>query len=823
MGWRTIRVGIAALGVALGLGAVGQAQEPFYAVRVDPTSADAHVIAHPDALVDERPFWLQAERYIGQPGLCRSAEDGPARVTALDFTASYQSLAVTGFSSALAWFTDQGLYPFGSITLDAVDPRAPAGYPIFCQEAQDLDSDPLDGKLRPIFFSFQQSVNLTRAYLFANVTAPGNGPRDDRRVILGAGFTLAELWDYGRRAASGNEELGPNWLHTAAYDALTIAAARANGHTFYDDYENIEQRLPFLQGAYHQRLSQPDDANGLLQTETTSGAFIRFVMERHVTDRWATLDPLLTRAATSDDPMSAIDAFIDSQDGDMRGLEHAFPAFVADQASLGYLYEQYDSVLTSERWLEDNFGGCEDVIISEVSPTGTRTLTVEPYAARCVRLQARAEHAAWNGKVHLRTQLSGAPVGDERINRVFVSGAGFGKGPVETGLVSACYTNVDEDGNGRSCILTPSTQGTDADQSLQRYYSFALEERAPDEQQWFLMLVSYVPDRGQHAGSPAFPAVDVELTFSADTVIGDPGDLADMGSSGEFELIDMATASLNHGSKIGLAPISAGLSGTATDQNSILDGTATPVDGGLIEQMMAGADSLLQFVDEAGDSVGFVLTDPSILTSGFTGRTTEFAAVVSKEGYIGIPDPDAESSIEIIENTPDTLHFIAEDGFCMVPQDQYVQLLQQTNGDLCEAAERVSARSEATLAFPPTRRSETKIEAVETEEFRALRQFRIDRINERMGQQFNLGAPGGAAPTRGPNQSPTGPSNPSANPVGERPVLQSCPIRDAAEACDCSCEANTCLQSLISTGAATAQDRSCRLTCGRAWMQCPTP
>lgn len=822
MAWRATIWAVVFLGLSLSPTFSALAQDRFYTVRINPETADAPVAGYTNPEVNGESFWLRAESYVNQEGYCRAASyDGPDRVTNLAFTTIFAALSRSGFSGALPWFEQEGLYPFGEISLDVADPRAPDGYPIFCR-LRTSSEDQGRGSLRPVFFDFEADLESNSAYVFARMQAPEEDQQDMARVLLGASLTLAELWDYGRRAALDTTELGPEWLHLAAYDALTVASAESADRLYFDAYDEIEHRLSFLQGAYHRRLAQPD---GGIDFDVSSGAFIRFLIENHMRDGWANLDPLLNSALDVDDAMSGIDAYVDSQDEDLRGLEHAFPAFVAYQAS--HFTDRYsDTSVTAERWLDDNFGGCETVRISELSPAYRHSLQVEPYAARCLILRAEAESTAWHGDAHLRTQIVGAQTGDDRINRVFVSFAGLGDGPLDEAAEGACSTNVSEDGDGRTCIAEPSAQGTNSEGLMQRYYYFSIGERTPDQSPWIVVLLSYVPERGSNGGSPDFPGVEVELAWSLDTVIGDPGELVDVGPSntGEFDLYDVSTASLNHGTKVGLAPISSALSDVSTSQENILDGRATPVDGGLLQMSMAAADTLLQFVDEAGNGFSLILNDASILETGYTGTTDSFASVVSRDGYIGIPDPDAESRIEIIENTPDTLHFIAEEGFCMLPQDEYLQRVQQTNGDLCEAAQRITARGQATVAFPQTRRAETMIEAVETEEYRALRDFRLQRIYEAAGIQPRPEGPETPPGSSGPGQGngPGGGLDVTPNPNGDSPIM-ACRVRDANNQCDCSCEANVCLMSQMAAATATAQERSCRLTCGRSWMQCPGP
>lgn len=791
-----------------------EAQDQFYTVRTDPTLSDDHVAAS-NPQIDDKPFWVAAERFVNSYGFCKRATDeGPDRVNTLNLSEVYSQISVAGFGENLGWFKAQGLYPFGNIGLEIDDPRAPRDYPIFCTLSPNTTPERKDG-LRPLFYDYDLNANDTKAVFMATVQASEETLSDRRRIFLGTGWALGRLWEFGSRIQA-DVEAAPPWLLVGAVDALAVVSTDAAGRLYHEDYDDIRNRLPFLAGDYSERLTNVKDEEG---EDQSRGAFVRYLIEHQMSDDWQKLQPMLAAAGEDEFPVAAVHDFVNANDGDLlRGLEHAFPSFAAYQASLGF-DAPYNEAVSAKRWLDDSFGGCRDVTIDETVITTKEVFKILPYAASCFVLRIEAKHASWHGDLQIRLKQKDGRPGDDRIDDVILSAAGRGKGSLDQSE-TACFVNVENSSGIKHCIYEPSSQGEDEDDNLQRLHYFPVDERKPGEKPWAVVLVSYVPKNDRLRTAARRPALDVELTFSLDAVIGDPGDLADMGSSssGEFELMDMSTASIDHGAKVGLMPIGTKLpGGVDTSWRSIFEGTATSIDGGILEGALASFDNVIQFVDDAGDGFGFMVTDPSVLKPGFTGSTTAIVPFAGKDGYISMPDPEFQGKIEIIENTEDTLHFTAEEGFCMVPMSEWPRLMQETNPDLCEFGERVTAKGKGALAFPPLRRSDTKLEPVETEVYRGLRELRQAKINQTFA--FNPQATPQSDPGTINRPGPATP-NRTNDAGGVGPLPNMCSVISASGSCDCSCEAKACFDSKTTSSTLTPRESSCKLTCGKRWREC---
>lgn len=848
---------VAILSVAAG-GTPAAAQGPFYSVRADAAQADSHVSANANPLVEgtEKPFWSAVEPLINRYDLCTDLTGSvanPAKV--LNYTDEYAQMAVAGSNSTLAWMEKEGLYPFENISLEVADPRAPSGFPIFCtmNPINVLDQN---GRLRALFFHFEFDEPVQTAYLFAkaDIMFPGLEPPADynlaARIQNGASWNLANLWDVNRRWAAAEDEFAPPWLTVAAIDALSVVSLEDTGVFTYENYDDIELRLPFLQGNFSRRLtdfkrgSRPDapattpsvtaltpNAAPLTQPmpdyreDETKGALIKFLIEDHLDGEWGQLKEILNVATNADDHMIAIDEYIDTQDGDLlRGLEHGFPAFVAHQASLPFA--DYQGHVEPDVWLEDSFGGCEDVIIDEVTLTKTTQLEVLPYAARCIVLRMEARHAPWHGDLQIQMSVAGGQAGDDRIDDVFMSASAHGYEDLTEAFYS-CSEAIDDTGAIQECIFVPNAQGRPRTDEgvLQRLYHVPVGKKAVGERRWSTVLLSYVPKDARPGGAESRPGVNVEIKWSLDTVIdGGGGELADMGGSGdEFELMDMSTAVIDHGSKVGLAPI---LTRQAENKEmswqNIWDGMASPISVDMLENAMAQFDNLIHFKDEVGDGFGVIITDPNVLKPGFTGPTTDYIPVSGKAGYVSVADPDYQGKIEIIENTKDTLHFTVEDSFCMVPESELPQMIRQNIADFCEYGERVKAKAEGAIAFPELRRSETKLDPVETEAYRGLRKIRLEKIQSRFGASVVQGGFGPQPSTTGPSPVPSSSRQNRSGGINGGPELNVCTIVKQDMSCDCRCDAKKCFDSKSLNSTLAPREAACRLTCGKRWKSCDT-
>jgi len=676
-----------------------------------------------------------------------------------------------------------------------------------------------DGRLRARYFDFEMSFEPNfRAYFFAKKELRRMEREEYDRIFYSAARILAELWEFGMRTQTEDYRTPAFWFAQYAFDAMAWAALENANRLDFSDYKNIEQRFPFLQGNYADRLSAysyKDTKSGL---DETGGALIRYLIEDHMQGGWESLYGLLRSSITDGDVMDSINTFVNNNDGDLyRGLQHAFPSFVAHQASLAF--DQYKDYVSPDVWLKDSFGDCQDVSLSDQDFDQTKTVEILPFAARCFVVYHEARSSGWNGEIQLRTQLANAQPGDDRIGDVFISIAGSGKTSLDT--PEYICNAVIQGGDTQRCLLIPSTPPSrDAEGQLQTYYNQPLESKSPKDKGWTVYLASYVPTDVRPGGVESRPGVNVELTWSLDAVLTDPGDLVDVNQpSGEFELIDMSTAVIDHGAKVGPSPIAAKrAAGVDVSWRSIFDGSASPIDGRLIDNAMSSFDTAFQFIDEAGDGFG-VFLDPAVLQPGYTGPTDAIIAFAGQDGYLSAPDPQYQGKIEIIENTKDTFHFSIDEGFRMLPMSEWPRLLQESNPDLCKVGKRVSAKGKGALAFPPTRRSETLPDPTPSETYEGLQLIRRAAINERFG---------GALPTlNAPNQQGRAgdpvPASDQNRPVGIQggtPAPGICQVRNTAGGCDCSCAAKSCLQTKQDSGSALPQETSCRLTCGKKWSQC---
>jgi hypothetical protein len=788
------------------------AQDNFYVMRTDPTLTDDHVIASPSPQIDGEAFWVAAEPRINSYGFCRTAtQEGPDRLTGLNFTQTHGDLAVQGFADGLKWFREQGLYPFGTVSLDVADPRAPSGYPVFCTMTPG-EPDAREVRLRPIYYGYELDAEITKAALYAKLAPPLASEQEKRRVVLGSSLALAELWKHGERGVNIAEDDLPRWFSAATLDALTVASVKASGQLSYDNYTDIEDRLPFLPGDYSQRLTELRNPKG---EDQSRGALIQYIFEDYLELPWQNLTEIMDKMSGDAFPVAPLHEYLDDRDGDLLGLEQALPGFIAYHASKGF-DPKFKRAVPAEQWLTDSVGACEELTVNEAVITTTTSVSVMPYAARCFKVRVQAKNIPWHGDAQMRLRLKDGAPGDDRANEVFVSFAAKGAGSMQQSSLT-CASLVEKYGDANYCIDVPTAQGADQNGVWQRIHQFGIEGKTPGEDDWSIMLVNYVPKNDRLRTAENRPPLNVEVTISLDVVLDGAGELVDLGASpsGEFELMDMSTATITHGSKSGIAPIGDGFSRTPDMSfGAIFNGTATPINGSILDDAISNFDHLIEFVDDVGDGFGFIITDPSVLQPGFTGATDAYVPVAGKQGFISFPDPDYQGKIEIYENTEDTLYFAAEEGFCMVPESEWPRLMREANPDLCEFGERVTAKAKGALAFPPLRRSATKLEPKETESYTVLKSLRLARISQRFGLDI------GASDTDGSQVPATPEAASGGRPGTARGEAAICTVVANTGACDCSCSAKSCFEQKRSTSTLTPRESACRLSCGKRWGQC---
>lgn len=815
---------------ASALTSVAVAEDSFFTVLADPREVDDDVMGAASPELNLQPFWSQTEQLINQYGRCKNLVDwGPAAVETVNFTDFYASNAVRGFEATRDWMKTEGLFPLSTLKVQPEDPRAPRGIPVFCSTAPSSEAAS-EGRLRPYFIEYSNNKVFTHAHFkaIADVDFPGaaRGERYNfaQRIHFASALAFAQLWEFDGRVGARQGDKAPDWIGHASFDAFAVAALEKANLLDFKNYDDLEQRLPFLQGNFSRRLTDFQRTQGgppwaIQYEDETKGAFVKFLIEEVFGEDWSHLRQILDVTTDVDDPVHALHAYIDAHDGElMKGLQHAFPIFIAHQASLGW--SKYKGRVNPTRWLGDMFDACEQVTLSEVSVSQKRVFDINPYASSCAVIRTEAKHAGWIGDLNMRVQLDGGKPGDTRAKAVFLSYSAMG----ENNLVKAeadCFSYAEQGGHARDCIAKPSGEGMNDEGVFQRLYHASELDRDPGQSQWHIYHFSYVPNDGPMKGAENRPSIKVEVAFALDAVIDGAGDLADMGksSSGEFQLMDMSTASLDHGSKVGRGPILSRFTGSMDiSWQSIFEGTATPIDGAILEGGMAGMDMLLNFVDEAGDGFGFVITDPTVLEPGFTGPTKAFIPVAGKDGYMSIPDPDYDGQIEIIENTEDTLYFTADEGFCMVSMDEWPRLLREENPDLCEFGERVTAKGKGAISFPTLRRTKTKLDPIETEEYKGLRALRMAQIQQRFGfGSISQGPRSGDGP---PGDPPDGSSPRPVVDAGGTPLPSSCSILTTTGTCDCSCAAKACLQNKTTNATLAPRESACRLTCGKRWREC---
>jgi len=125
--------------------------------------------------------------------------------------------------------------------------------------------------------------------------------------------------------------------------------------------------------------------------------------------------------------------------------------------------------------------------------------------------------------------------------------------------------------------------------------------------------------------------------------------------------------------------------------------------------------------------------------------------------------------------------------------------------------EQLSFDVEGAVAFPSLLRDEPGFQGFSTQAYEEYKDLRIARLGL---------AAGGTLPGTGGDG---GPGSPAAggggiDSAGSDPMA--CSVRGADGACDCSCSGKACFERRKAADRLSRQESSCRLTCGKRWMEC---
>lgn len=535
--------------------------------------------------------------------------------------------------------------------------------------------------------------------------------------------------------------------------------------------------------------------------------------------------------------MRPTDAFLDSVDGELNGIEHVLPQFHAEYE--GWWEDRVDyNGMTEARWLDHGFNGCEEIGLDPDHTAETASAELPIYAGRCFDILLSAELAERDPELNFATYFNQDNL---LTNHLYVSlarleGADLYDGaamPPQLGESVGCYELVEGDYiPAGGCLMDPR-QGrvrfaNDVEQ-LARTFNISQVGNQGDGAIRIRIIVTYAPSGNLDLGTN-MGARDLELVVTADYA-----ELEQAASDGPKRLRQAArqaetdSAIVVYGSRQGRGPIGPNRGGAEAGSAGFGDiftgGVRIPgmTDrGSRGDAMRAARGHMLAIEDERTDGrgrrVGFLLETP--LAEGQTGPVNVAGMLERPDGMTGIQDPDRPSNLVIDEHSAHTLRFHGTVNVCLLDPQQLA--MARSDYDPCVDGGRERFAVRGAVGFPGIISGRIAFEPEPTQELEAYQAIRLSRIRGRMGMM----GPGGPGGPGGPPSLPPQPAPPTPDgSTGADTGNQQCddPLLRPDGSCDCSCTAFTCLEERARSGRINPAEMQCGMSCAMQWSQCAQP
>lgn len=606
--------------------------------------------------------------------------------------------------------------------------------------------------------------------------------------------------EYGQDNQLEREWVGINGL----IPALARHEAEQRAAPVYEGFDDPFRRRLFMPMDFTE-----DFRRGARRGETyTAEPFWRLMIQHYFPDDPYLLSRLLrTQYYGGSDPVAVqLDRMMEARNRFEGGALQLYFGHVAASV-MEWPDTLFDGAVDGAAWRDELFDGCLVLEVWDLSPYNARSLTLPDMSARCVEVRITSEAAAFTGSLSM--QFAGAPATMEDVAATVAKSQSryCGRDGLDAQpgalVIAPCTLNLlqarPEPGRAVEYETTEEFSLNPGEEIVLRY---ALTRMPPPE------------EINDYTGFEMIDSGDIEITASLDLVSVDVPDAMRPPFATTY-------GAKRDSGRVG--PVADAFNGTA--EQAIFErnaGTSRAV----IERAAESARIMLGVTNRDGDSINFTLNDPNVLPGEAVGTfEAQASASLNSVDWMVIQDPDAPSTVEILEHEAQTLRFRGEAAVCLIDPDamgQRIAALAAGGGPepatLCDFAfERTTWSVTGAIAFPRTWTAEGMLETWETDLYRAERAARAEQIR---AAGYSFGSPGsGATPGRpsgvpgGGGDGPDTASGAVSGPCG--------PIYSDAAGCDCSCEARACFSSRDEISALIPGEQSCRLICAASWRQCP--
>lgn len=488
--------------------------------------------------------------------------------------------------------------------------------------------------------------------------------------------------------------------------------------------------------------------------------------------------------------------------------------------------------IPEQKWLDVSFGKCPKIRLDETKITNHKETDMSKFSGGCFDIILDEKLADRFPELEL---LVSSQDGDP--DRVYLGLARIKKGGTR---LYSCYENAQNQSSRGTfpCLLNPLQGDTArkvkslAGTKIRAFSVPPLEGPMMSGAMTLRVVLADVPNKlsGKGHNSRRAEAATYRLTASVDSAVvkghGVPKSKAAAKSqtSRQGRLREARPPRLARADGP-LSPTGTKIMMTATMRDLLNQGVGIPM-GGNGDMQDGIAQKFFQIETSTDQEDGpqlMIMTQEDYFGTGAIGRFPVQGLYQFKD-ELGQQNPNKKSELNIMQNSEEALAYEATLHVCTYrANEMLVRTVGQKTFDPCRDGTPRTYEIKNSVAFPallPGRVSGIGA-FVADEASQALRDYQNVRL-ARLGMSDAINSQATSPDDSGSGRSDGLVGSSGATTSGGTGTTQPlCKIRDAAQICDCSCEAKVCFDSKTTSQTLQPQEKACRLTCGKRWKPCP--
>lgn len=633
-----------------------------------------------------------------------------------------------------------------------------------------------------------------------------------------------------------NKRRAQGWWSEGIADAYGVAVLHQRHKKEYfgrPPSDPFHKRL-YLHRPYYEPLIhggweiEGDSKHKLATLDYRTNGFWEHILRRYLKNqpkRFEGIYKAISPRLVKGNQTAAIDRYLNQLDGRAgNGLKTLFPQFLTEYVS--WPRTRFGKKMPMRKWLAESFKGCHRFQLSSLDPAASHDIKIKPYAGACIDVEI-------DGLASIPS-ISIAASG-KNIKAVDDLYLGLAEILVDYQLQESCFTEVKKNNYAKQkyCLLDPRQGTTNNNQALRSWWvpdsqiprSFSSGGRTT-----LRFVLSRVPNKITDWRGTMRRAAKIPLTVALDqaTMTPLPGKASTQKKSTKAATAKTKAKSKRQanlrsavpgtgimgGSNFGPLPLAGNnpLSGNAmTDGIGAMLGNlnaeafldrpemAGVLGGGFITltQLPDGEYSNIMDEDSELPLLHIILPDKMEGEGIAANETGSFNAIAMaevpahSEQFLYIQDEEQASSFTVVSNNFSVMRFEGIANLCKIS-------LQ--NG---ECSQRLRQTFSGSISFPELRFQKSKLQLVETEDYRAYQQLRVSQISTNITDEMSSGNTNTQATDSGPADN--------TQSAAEEP-----------QGCDCSCKGYQQMQAFEDAEDIKGMMKmgQCAMQCMAGWMAC---